>query len=893
MTLNEGTRLGRYEILALAGAGGMGQVYRARDTRLDRTVAIKVLPVEVADDPQWQARFEREARSVSALNHPRICSLYDVGEDEGTHFLVMEYLEGETLASRLARESLSLDQALEIARQIADALAAAHRAGVVHRDLKPGNVMLTRDGAKLLDFGLAKPLQESGAATVLTMAPTATSPLTAAGSVIGTFQYMAPEVLEGGEADSRSDIFAFGALLHEMVTGQRAFDGKTQASVVASILKEEPRPLSATSPSTPAALDRLVRRCLAKDPDQRWQSTTDLAQELAWIARGDEGVADPTRAAESTTPRTARWAWGAALLFALLAVVLGTLLLGRTPSGPSPFPVRFEITPPVETLLRSMDEAAAPVEVSPDGRRVVFGLSEPDGTNRLWIRSLDDPVARPLPGTEGGMRPFWSPDSRSVAFFTTTALLRVDVDGSPPLRLCASSTGRGGAWNADGTIVFAPSGGEVLYRVSDRGGEPEPVTVFGESPPESSHRYPHFLPDGRHFTYLSLSPAAAAGTGSESENRLMVGSLDGMQPRLLMAGVSQASWAAGFLVFRRGEALQARPFDAERLEFTGDAVTVSEAVQYDAGYERAIFSATDDVIAFVGGSYRGETVMQLRDRSGAVTRRFDDTVAYQMRYSPDGRTIAARTVDPQGEAISLFDLERGVRTRLTFGEGIQTSPVWSPDGERLAFSSGAVQSTIQVVRVDGDGGATALLEGVDAVPLEWSPDGRSLLVFAGEPEQFDIQRLDLDDPEPRLQPLLTSAQHNEGLPAISPDGRWLAYTSDETGRFEVYLTSFPEVDGKWQVSSEGGLDPIWNPEGTSLFYRSLGSSLMEVDLDPTGASPRLGTPEALFSARWVNDLEASTYDVSPDGQQFATAVLPEESVRTPITVVVNWTAGLE
>jgi len=891
MPLEPGTRLARYEILARAGAGGMGEVYRARDTRLDRIVAIKVLPEQVAADPNWQARFEREARSVSGLSHPRICALYDAGEEDGVHFLVMEYLEGETLADRLGRGALSLRDALDCATQIAEALAAAHRAGLVHRDLKPGNVMLTRSGAKLLDFGLAKPLQAAAAGSQFAAAPTATSPLTAVGSVVGTFQYMAPEVLEGSEADARSDIFAFGAVLHEMVTGRHAFEGKTQASIVAAILKEETRPLSALVPTSPPALDRLVRRCLAKDPDERWQSASDLAKELEWLASGDTPTADRPPVAAPAPRGSSRLAWSLAALFALVAIALGTLALRPAATPPPRGAIRFDVPPPDGMLLRSMYETAAPVEVSPDGRNLVFGVMDQDGNNRLWLRPVDG-EPRPLPGTEGASRPFWSPDSRSLGFFAAGELRRIDLAGGPPLTICATAAARGGSWNDDDIIVFARSSGDGLYKVEATGGKPERITELSRSPAESSHRYPSFLPDGRHFLYLALSSTGAAGTGVESEHRVLIGSLDGDPPRLVMQGASNTVYAAGQLVFRRGKGLQVRPFDPRRLEFTGEPRTLAESIQYDSGYERAIFTASDDVLAYVAGTFSGDTEARLVDRSGKPLRVLSGPSGEsQSRFSPDGTRLASRISDTQGEFVWITDLERNVRTRLTFDEGLQGSPVWSPDGRRIAYGWNAGAGWGTAVRAADGGGEREVLvdESQNAYPVEWSPDGRYLLLAnVGLEHGNDVWMLDLErggEPRPLLE-----GPHTLAMPALSPDMRWLAYASDESGRGEVYVTRFPSLEGKWLVSENGGLEPLWDVDGKTLFYRGLNLAVMEVPLTISGAQLHVGAPRKLFDLYAEIDVEEPAFDLSRDGRMFVANAIPAEPLQAPITVIVDWNA---
>jgi len=916
MHLRVGSKLGRYEILAPAGAGGMGEVYRARDTRLDRDVAIKVLPEDVADDPVWLARFEREARSVSGLNHPRICTLYDVGHEDSVggegedgseaggrksavHFLVMEFLEGETLSARLAAGRIPLPEALHFGSQVAGALAAAHYAGVIHRDLKPGNVMLTKSGAKLLDFGLAKPL-DAADSPQLTAAPTMTSPLTAQGMVVGTYQYMAPEVLAGGEADARSDIFALGALLYEMVAGQSAFGGQTQATVVASILKEEVRPLSVILPEAPLALSRLVERCLTKDPEKRWQSAADLAMELDWIASGGGAQAEPSKAMisaaeEDSRGGSARLAWALAGVFAVAAIFLGFGFL-RSPDSDlgTRGQIRFEVPAPEGSYLRTMYESAAPPAVSPDGRSIVFGVTGSQGGDRLWIRPLDGP-ARSLPGTEGGMRPFWSPDSKSIGFFTTSEMRRIDIAGGPPLTIATVRSPRGGAWGADDTIVYAPSASGPLYRVAVGGGEPEPVTELNAAPREASHRYPHFLPDRRRFLYLALDEQGAVGTGDESQHRLMVGSLDDDLARQLMRGASNAVYAAGHLIFRLGTALQARPFDLERLEFTGDPFTLAESVHYDSGYERAIFSASDDVLTFVAGEFTGNTRLQLLDRSGTVLETLSDTgIQYETRFAPDSRRLATRSTTATGEVIWIVDLEQGTRVRLTFDDGVPRSPVWSPDGRRVAYgwSTDAGRST-RVSPVDGGGPPEVLVdESWNAHATDWSPDGRYLLLEKGRDEGgAEIWFLDLEkggDPQPLIE-----AGHFISLPAISPDGRWLAYTSNESGRLEVYVTRFPSARGKWLVSDGGGLDPVWDIDSGSLLYLSLDHRMMQAPVSAAGENFQVGSPQPLFELLSYIDFAESVYDLSSDGKIFVANTISKEHMAAPLTVVVGWAEALE
>jgi predicted Ser/Thr protein kinase len=522
MTLAQGTRLGPYEILASVGAGGMGEVYRARDTRLDRTVAIKVLPSHLSSNPEIRQRFDREARTISSLSHPHICALHDVGHQDGIDYLVMEFLEGETLTDRLSRGALPAEQVLRYSIEIADALDKAHRQGIVHRDLKPGNIMLTKSGVKLVDFGLAKLAAAGPANTSVSILPTqAGMNLTQEGTILGTFQYMAPEQLEGKEADARSDIFAFGAVLYEMATGKKAFSGKSQASLIASILSAEPPPISSVQPMTPPALDRVVKTCLAKDPDDRWQTAHDVMLQLKWIAEGGSqaGVPAPLVARRRGHERLA---WGVAAVLAVSTIALAAVQLARPRAAVRV--VRSSLLPPEKTTYHFIGDAAGPPAVSPEGLQIAFTARDSSGKSLLWVRSLDSPVPRAVAGTEDAMYPFWSPDSKFIGFFAGGKLKKIEASGGPAFALCDAGDARGGTWNKDGVIVFEPHFRDPLFRVPATGGKAAPVTKFDESRRETTHRFPFFLPDGSHFLYLAGSHAV----GTESElHAIYLGSLDG------------------------------------------------------------------------------------------------------------------------------------------------------------------------------------------------------------------------------------------------------------------------------------------------------------------------------------------------------------------------------
>jgi hypothetical protein len=596
MAVAAGTRLGPYEILSPLGAGGMGEVYRARDTRLDRTVAVKVLPAHLAQDPERRARFEREARAASALNHPHICTIHDVGQQDGIDYLVMEHLEGETLADRLEKGALPQEQALRIGAEVADALDKAHRAGIVHRDLKPGNVMLTKTGAKLLDFGLARVAEPGGMpGGGLSTFPTQAKPLTEEGSLLGTFQYMAPEQLEGKEADARTDIFALGSLLYEILTGKRAFEGKSQASLIGAILKDEPKPISTLLPMTPPALDRLVRRCLAKDPDERWQSAADVVAELNWIAEGGSqaGVSAPAMAGLG---RKMRLAWGLVAVLAVLAAGLGLMLRSRPPAEPTRTALRASLLPPPGTTYGG---SLIGIALSPDGRRLAFRALSPDGRNRVWVRSLDSDDARPIEGTDTSVAtdmtvpnpfPFWSPDGRWLGFLSDGEVKKVDLSGGRPVTLCAVPGLRGAAWGPGDVILLGVLGGPIL-RVPAAGPPPQPATKVAAG---EYHTNPVFLPDGRHFLFVSWM---GSGYSSQNSQDLMVGSLDpGEAPKRLRSvlGARLFYSPTGHIVYNGQEGITTQPFRLDRLELSGEPRTLVAAT--GAGFQRTSMTASRDTL---------------------------------------------------------------------------------------------------------------------------------------------------------------------------------------------------------------------------------------------------------------------------------------------------------
>jgi Tol biopolymer transport system component len=862
----------------------MGEVYKARDTRLNRIVALKILPEALAVDPQFRDRFDREARSISQLDHPHICALYDVGDQAGTAYLVMQYLEGETLADRLAKGALSIDHALQIAIQIADALVAAHRAGIVHRDLKPGNIMLSKTGAKLLDFGLAK----TGAALVGASSqsiPTA-APLTQPGSILGTFQYMAPEQIEGQEADARTDIFAFGVVVYEMVTGRKAFEGKTSASLVSAILKDQPPPLSTVQPVTPAALDRTVRRCLVKEPDARWQTARDLLEELKWIAAERERAAPVATTGARQRARAAGLVLAMALIVGILAITATRLLL---PAAPAAFVTRFDVvTPPTSDPFS--------FALSPDGRQVAF-VATADGTSRLWVRSFDSGNARPLAGTEDASYPFWSPDGRAIGFFAQGKLKRVDVAGGVPQALTNAPAARGGAWNQDGVIVFAPQTRSGLMRIAATGGTPAVLTHL--APGQGGHRWPQFLPDGRRFLFLST-------LGQLSTHGVYLGSLDGREPTRLLAGETAAVYTPpGYLLRVIDGVLVAHRFNPETGEVNNESVPLAQPVGTDDGTWHSAFSVSPTALAHrVGGPVRRQLVWL--DRAGHVTGTVgpsDDAVLSNPELAPGGRRIAVSRSVQGNTDIYVNEIAEGRQNRFTFDPASDYGGVWSPDASRIVFRNNSLNGKFDLFEKVASGASdekSLLVTPQDKEPCDWSPDGRFLLYASIDPTTgADLWALPMmGDPKP-FPVVRTNADEREGQ-FSPPDGRWVAYVSNETGIDEVYIQPFPGPGAKRQASTNGGVDPRWGRDGRELFYVAPDGKLMAVPIhvEPDRAL-NLGPPVALFSTRLATGANVTAgsftrpqYAVAPDGR-FLMNVTADDNVVSPISIVLNWATALK
>jgi Tol biopolymer transport system component len=892
MAILPGRRLGPYEILSAIGAGGMGEVYKARDTRLDRIVAIKVLPAHLADRAELRERFDREAKTIASLNHPHICTLYDTGHQDGIDYLVMEYLEGETVSQRLLKGPLPLEQVLQYAIEIADALDKAHRKGVTHRDLKPGNIMLTKSGTKLLDFGLAKLKQEATPANVpLSELPTVKDPLTAQGTILGTLQYMAPEQLEGKEVDARTDIFAFGAVVYEMATGKRAFVGKTQASVIGAILKDDPPPISSLQPMTPPALDRVVKRCLAKEPDERCQSAKDLTDELKWIAEGGSQVGPaPTSAMKGVRAlgRRALILGVGALL--LVAAIAGIAVWDLKPSPPQPVS-RVAITLPPGQQLAGLDSGPA-VALSPDGTRLAY-VARQGGVQQLYLRAMDNLEAKPIPDTEGAVSPFFSPDGRWLGFFSGGKVKKVSVGGGAALTLGDAAQPSGASWGSQGMIAFAPQNVAVLQQAPDGGGTPQPLTHFEKG--EVSHRWPEFLPGGKAVLF------AAGPSGVNFTNaRVAVQSVaTGERRNLIQAGMYPRYAPSGHLVYVQGGSLVAVPFDPQRLEMTGTAVPVVQGVLQSPtnGAAQYSFSATGSLVYVSGGVLSAQRRLVWVNRNGEEQPVAAPAHAYfAPRLSPDGRRVAVGITE-QDNQVWLYDLSRETLTRFTFEGSVNYFPTWTPDGKRIAFESNKEgPPNIFWQLADGSGGLERLTTSAyNHVPMSWSRDGQLLAFIEINPTtQRDIWVLRMGDLSAgsgqvrKAQPFLQTA-FDESVPRFSPDGRWLAYISDESGRYEVYVQPYPGPGGKWQISTEGGTEPAWNPNGRELFYRS-GDKMMVVDV-ATLPGFAAGKPRMLFEGGYEPALVPNfNYDVSPDGQRFLMLKPSDEaqSAPTQINVVLNW-----
>jgi eukaryotic-like serine/threonine-protein kinase len=897
MRLEPGTRLGPYEVLAALGAGGMGEVWRARDTRLGRGVALKFLPDGFVDDPERHARFEREAKVLASLNHPHIATLYGLEHLDGQHALAMELVEGEGLDERIARGPIPMDEALPIALQIAEGLEAAHERGIVHRDLKPANVKVRPDGTvKVLDFGLAKAWEEQVEGSDLALSPTITGHHTRAGVILGTAAYMSPEQARGKPVDKRADIWAFGCVLYEMLTGARTFGGETVTDVIAAVVTREPD-WSALPPAVPPRVHQALRRCLEKDPRRRFRDIGDVTFELTDAAsrRGlENAVSAAPRAPAARPSRRMALPWAVAGAALIIAAGFAVAYLRSVSSAPSA--VRSYILPPGKSSF-VFNGATGGAVLSPDGSRLVFSATDEAGKRLLWVRPLDSLTAQPLEGTDGASYPFWSPDGRFVGFFASAKLKKIDVSGGPAQSLCDAPNGRGGTWSRAGVIVFAPDVFGALERVPSAGGTPVAVTKLDKTQAQASQRWPFFLPDGRHFLYWGGQPLSH----SQKERGIWVASANGGEPRFLVPADSDALYAPpGFLLYLIDQSLMAQPFDAGRVKMTGEAFPIAEEVASPEDYRLGRFSVSENgtLVYLTGQHDRFQATWLNADGAQLGTLGEPATIVGSIRLSPNGQTLAEPVQDTQTKNtdIWLVDLARGVRTRFTFDPAEDQEPVWSPDGDRIVWASSAQGHFDLVMKSASGAGNVEVLVASDTTkyPDDWSRDGRFISFTQIDPKAksgADLWILPMfGDRKPYA---FLATRFNEGNGVFSPDGRWLAYESDESGRPEIYITAFPQGGAKWQVSQGGGTTPSWRPDGRALVYATPDGRLMEAGVDAKGGAVEVGTPHE-FSKTHLPDFgsEVWFYTLAPKGDRIL-VLRPEETAPVPLTLVTHWAAGLK
>lgn len=880
--LTPGTSLGPYRILDKVGEGGMGEVYKAVDTRLDRTVAIKLLTGSAG--APVRERLHLEARALSQLNHPNICTLYDIAEttdaDAPASYLVMEFVEGETLAGLIARGPLPLDRALTYGAQIADALDKAHRAGIVHGDLKPANVMITRAGVKLLDFGLAH-RRGSVMSADWADAVTRTVSLGTPRELAGTLQYLAPELLEGRASDERADIFSCGAVIYEMVTGRRAFDGETAATVIAAIMRQEVPEVRRVVPGAPAALDRVLARCLAKDPEERWQHAGDLRYELRWLASAGDTPDAPGALREPGAMR--RWQAATAALFLVAAGLAIWMLVARPEQDESVLRTSVMLPDGLRFPQAGTIGGGGRVALSPDGRVLATVMSDASGTQMLWLRLLEGQAATPLVGTEGAASPFWSPDSRAIAFVAQGQLKRIDVAGGEPVVIAAPAINATGAWGPDGDILFTPTPGSPLSVVGAAGGEPRAVTTLDAAEGDQVHRNPSFLPDGRRFLYVSVG----RNGGSAARRTVLVGSLDGQDEAVrVIDNVAGAKVSGGALLFLRETTLMAQAFDAERLALLGEPRPVAEQVE-GGGIVAASFSVSDTgLLAYQPSSQAGSQLLWY-DRQGRQLGTVADPADYaDVELSPDGRLAAVSVLDPATNTRDLWivDVARGVRTRFTSDRFDDVAPVWSRDGTRVMFTSNrSGHFDLYEKPASGIGSETLVFaDDSEKYPTSWLSDAGLVLYWTFDADGTELHLLTLNG-APRARSFLPSPV-SPGR--FSPDGRHVLYYSTESGRSEVYLVPFPSATRRWQISTAGGNFARWRADGQEIFYVGRDNRLMATSINAETDRVEIGQPVALFEARPVGP--RYPFDVAPDGERFLVNTVRGASAVSSVTIVQNW-----
>ena len=859
-------------------------MYRARDEKLNRDVAIKVLPSQFSQNPDRVQRFEQEAQTAGALNHPNILAVYDVGTHDGLLYVVSELLEGESLKDRLTQGAIAQRKAINYAIQIAHGLAAAHEKGIVHRDVKPDNLFITRDDrVKILDFGIAKliaPSTDGLGQTDVATRKVHTDP----GSVIGTVGYMSPEQVRGSAVDHRSDIFSFGAVLYEMLSGRRAFHGDSAIETLNAILKEDPNELTTTNTSVVPATERVIWHCIEKSPERRFQSASDVAFALESLSEVTTSSSQETLIGVSSKRKWSRerlvWMGACTLLFVLMSVFAFMYLSRAKPSARA---MRFTLSYPDKATISSR------ITVSPDGSRVVFIANNGEGKPVLWIRLLETLTAQPLASTDGAGSPFWSPDSRYIGYFANGKLFKIDAAGGRPQALCDVYDARGGAWNRDGVILFG--GTEGLHRITAQGGTPTLATKV--DPKEEAHRWPYFLPDGRHFIFL-------ADAETTENHHIRLGSLDSQETQILFGAVTRIAYAPpGYLLYVSQGALVAQPFDAEKLKVTGDPTTIAEHIAEVGDNHEFDFSVSDNgVLAYQSGSPNSQ--LTWFDRAGKKLGPLGEPDAFaSVALAPDGRRAAAGLFDADGRSsdIWLFDLTRsGSKSRLTFDPQSDGDPIWSPDGTRIVFDSnraGDGHTHLYLTSAGGTGNDQRISSSdADEFPTSWSHDGQHiLLVRFANGTRSGVWLVSLTgDQQPK--PLLQSTAFDEGAATFSPDGRFIAYVSAESGRDEVYVQTNPLSGRKWTISSAGGLFPLWRDDGKELFYVTADGKVMTVEIKAAGDF-ETGVPQQLFQTSIKINSGSRPYDITRDGARFLIKVAAEANNPAPMTIVLNWTSDLK
>ena len=882
MALSPGTKIGRYEIRSKIGEGGMGEVYRARDAKLNRDVAIKVLPAALSESTDRLHRFEQEAQAAGTLNHPNILAVYDVGVHQDAPYVVSELLEGESLREVLTGGPIATRKAVDYATQIAHGLAAAHDKGIIHRDIKPDNLFITRDDrVKILDFGLAKLSQPSAENTEQTDVATRrvhTNP----GTVMGTAGYMAPEQVRARAVDNRSDIFSFGAVLYEMLSGRRAFHGDSPIETLNAILKEEPAELTQSNPNIAPAIERVVWHCLEKSPERRFQSATDVAFALESLSGLSSHTSQQTTGAilprqHAWRARPLMWIAGGALLVLFLGAIALYFSRQQDNRGNT---IKLTLAAPANSTF------PANVTISPDGQRVVFTATNAEGKRLLWVRPLDSLIAQPLPATDGARSPFWSPDSRFIGYFANRKLLKIEATGGRPQNLCDVSENGGGTWSQSGVILFA--GQEGLYRISAQGGTPALVTKV--SPKEEAHRWPYFLPDGRHFVFLG-------DAGTTEDHNIRVGSLDSQDSQVLFGAISRIVFApSGYLLYVNQGALVAVRFDASSLKVTGDTTTIADKIAAVGDNHEFDFSVSDDgTLAYQSGSITSQ--LTWFDRTGKKIATVGEPAGSEhISLSPDGHSVAVGMLDADGRSsdVWLFDLSRSTPSRFTFDQYADGTPLWSPDGKQIIFGSNRIggKSSVDLYQKSASGASEEhLLLRSDSAKFatSWSSNGQFILFDNWVPQsKAAIWMLPLSDPN-SAKSVLQSTAFNQAQGQISPDGHFIAYSSDESGRFEVYIQRYPPSSDKWPISSSSGLQPLWRADGKELFFLTEEQQLMVVEIK-TGSSLETGVPHPLFQTPMKMGA-GYNYSVASDGQKFLIST-PIEAGESPMTIVLNWSAKL-